>query len=89
LVAIEAGTVKRMRNGGLGGITVTLKGASGDEYYYAHLDGWATGLSVGQSLPVGGLTWQWLTDTGLELNFSLPAGSYATSVLRELVDTRT
>jgi murein DD-endopeptidase MepM/ murein hydrolase activator NlpD len=55
LVAIEAGTVKRMRNGGLGGITVTLKGVSGDEYYYAHLDGWATGLSVGQSLPVGGL----------------------------------
>jgi murein DD-endopeptidase MepM/ murein hydrolase activator NlpD len=55
LVAIEAGTVKRMRNGGLGGITVTLKGVSGDEYYYAHLDGWASGLSVGQSLPVGGL----------------------------------
>ena len=55
LVAIEPGTVKRMRNGGLGGITVTLTGVSGDEYYYAHLDSWATGLSVGQSLPVGGL----------------------------------
>jgi murein DD-endopeptidase MepM/ murein hydrolase activator NlpD len=52
-VAIEAGTVKRMRNGGLGGITVTLMGASGAEYYYAHLDGWASGLSVGQSLAVG------------------------------------
>ena len=55
LVAIETGTVKRMRNGGLGGITVTLKGVSGDEYYYAHLDGWASGLSVGQSLSVGEL----------------------------------
>lgn len=55
LVAIEAGTVKRMRNGGLGGITVTLRGVSGDEYYYAHLDGWASGLSVGQSLSVGQL----------------------------------
>ena len=55
LVAIEAGTVKRMRNGGLGGITVTLRGASGDEFYYAHLDGWASGLSVGQSLAVGEL----------------------------------
>ena len=55
LVAIEAGTVKRMRNGGLGGITVTLKGNSGDEFYYAHLDGWASGLSVGQSLAVGEL----------------------------------
>ncbi len=55
LVAIEAGTVKRMRNSALGGITVTLKGVSGDEYYYAHLDGWAAGLAVGQSLSVGGL----------------------------------
>ena len=55
VVAIEAGTVKRMRNGGLGGITVTFTGAGGDEYYYAHLDGWASGLSVGQSLDVGGL----------------------------------
>ncbi len=55
LVAIEAGTVKRMRNGGLGGITVTLNGNSGDEFYYAHLDGWAAGLSVGQSLAVGEL----------------------------------
>lgn len=55
LVAIEAGTVKRMRNGGLGGITVTFTGVSGDEYYYAHMDGWAAGLSTGQSLPVGGL----------------------------------
>ncbi|MDJ0923386.1 MAG: M23 family metallopeptidase [Acidimicrobiia bacterium] len=55
LVAIEAGTVKRMRNGGLGGITVTLRGISGDEFYYAHLDGWAAGLSVGQSLAVGEL----------------------------------
>ncbi|HSG11757.1 MAG TPA: tRNA pseudouridine(13) synthase TruD, partial [Gammaproteobacteria bacterium] len=40
-------------------------------------------------LPVGSLAWQWLTGSELELNFSLPAGSYATSVLRELVDTRT
>jgi len=55
LVALEAGTVKRMRNGGLGGITVTLTGVSGDEYYYAHMNGWASGLSVGQSLAVGGL----------------------------------
>ena len=54
-VAIEAGTVKRLRNGGLGGITVTLRGVSGDEFYYAHLDGWAPGLSVGQSLVVGEL----------------------------------
>ncbi len=55
LVAIETGTVKRMGNGGLGGITVTMTGAGGDEYYYAHLDGWAAGLSVGQAVSVGDL----------------------------------
>ncbi len=55
LVAIETGTIKRMGNGGLGGITVWIRGAGGDEYYYAHLDGWAAGLSVGQSVTVGDL----------------------------------
>ena len=55
LVAIEAGVVKRMSSGSLGGITVWLKAANGDEYYYAHMDGWAPGLSVGQSLVAGEL----------------------------------
>ncbi|MGB5472849.1 MAG: tRNA pseudouridine(13) synthase TruD [Gammaproteobacteria bacterium] len=36
-------------------------------------------------LPVAGLCWQWLDETTLELAFGLPAGCYATSVLRELV----
>jgi len=36
-------------------------------------------------LPVAGLHWQWLDGTSLELAFSLPPGSYATGVLRELV----
>lgn len=54
-VAIETGTIKRMGNGGLGGITVWITGASGDEYYYAHLDGWADGLSVGQAVSAGDL----------------------------------
>lgn len=54
-VAIETGTIKRMGNGGLGGITVWITGASGDEYYYAHLDGWADGLSVGQAVAAGDL----------------------------------
>ena len=55
VVAVEAGTIKRLRNGGLGGITVTLKGTSGDEYYYAHLDAWAPNLDAGQSVGGGEL----------------------------------
>lgn len=52
-VAIEAGTVARLRSGGLGGITVWLRGDSGDSFYYAHLDGWAPGLSRGERLAGG------------------------------------
>jgi tRNA pseudouridine13 synthase len=36
-------------------------------------------------VPVEGLEWNWTGSDELELKFSLPAGSYATSVLRELV----
>jgi murein DD-endopeptidase MepM/ murein hydrolase activator NlpD len=54
LVAIESGTVGRMSEGGLGGITVWLLGDSGTEYYYAHLDAWAPGLARGQSVDIGG-----------------------------------
>ncbi|MDO9140101.1 MAG: tRNA pseudouridine(13) synthase TruD, partial [Methylobacter sp.] len=32
------------------------------------------------------LHWQFVDDTVLELSFTLPAGSYATSVLREIVE---
>lgn len=40
-------------------------------------------------LPVADLQWQWLTDKqDLQLNFSLPAGCYATSMLRELIKNR-
>ncbi len=33
------------------------------------------------------LTWNWWDDVTLELNFWLPAGSFATSVVRELINT--
>jgi tRNA pseudouridine13 synthase len=33
------------------------------------------------------LRWRWLDDTTLELSFELPAGAYATVVVRELVHT--
>ncbi len=34
------------------------------------------------------LQWAWLSDTELQLNFSLSAGYYATSILREILDAR-
>ena len=53
VVAVEAGIISRMRNSTRGGITVWLRGATGDEFYYAHLDSWASGLSEGQAVAVG------------------------------------
>lgn len=35
-------------------------------------------------LPLSSLRWEWLEDTIIKLEFSLPAGSFATSVLAEL-----
>lgn len=52
-VAVEGGTVTQMSNSSLGGITLWLAGSSGDSFYYAHLDGYASGLSSGQSVGVG------------------------------------
>ena len=46
LVAMEAGTAS-FRTNGLGGNTVSLQGASGTRYYYAHLSAWE-----GSSRPV-------------------------------------
>lgn len=55
LVALEDGTVSRIGNGGLGGKTVWLRSGSGHDYYYAHLDGFASGLKEGQHLDSGEL----------------------------------
>lgn len=37
---------------------------------------------------VQGMEWHWLSDHALQLEFSLPAGAYATMVLREIVEYR-
>ena len=39
-------------------------------------------------LPVTDLHWEWDAQADLRLRFNLPSGSYATAVLRELVDSR-
>ncbi len=55
LVAIESGSVLRLSTSSLGGITVWLRGDSGDTFYYAHLEAWAEGLRAGQGVNVGDL----------------------------------
>ncbi|MBA2338693.1 MAG: peptidoglycan DD-metalloendopeptidase family protein [Acidimicrobiia bacterium] len=54
VVAIEGGVVD-LSSSSLGGITIWLNGNSGDEYYYAHLDGYASGIGDGTSVSVGQL----------------------------------
>ena len=53
VVAVESGTITSLGNSTRGGITVWLRGAGGDEFYYAHLDSWASGLVAGQAVTVG------------------------------------
>ena len=55
LVAIEAGTIARLSTSSLGGIQIYLNGASGDEFFYAHLNGYAEGLYAGQAVTAGQL----------------------------------
>lgn len=51
--AYENGTISRMNNNGLGGISLYLKGNSGNLYYYTHLSGYVDGTSVGQKVTAG------------------------------------
>lgn len=51
--AIFDGTITQMRNSNLGGITLWMRSTAGDSYYYAHLDGYAAGISTGSSVAAG------------------------------------
>lgn len=53
LLAVEDGRVASTSSHHLGGIGVTMRGASGLEYYYAHLAARAEGISVGSSVTAG------------------------------------
>jgi murein DD-endopeptidase MepM/ murein hydrolase activator NlpD len=54
IVAMQAGTI-RMNYHSLGGRQVYIYGVDGITYYYAHLSGYAGGLSSGQSVSKGQL----------------------------------
>lgn len=55
LVAAERGVVGRVGIGRLGGLKLWLRGESGADWYYAHLDGFAPGLHNGQVVEAGEL----------------------------------
>ncbi|HVM19366.1 MAG TPA: peptidoglycan DD-metalloendopeptidase family protein [Egibacteraceae bacterium] len=61
--AYEAGSILRMNNSSLGGISLYLRGNSGNVYYYTHLQGYASGMSAGKSVSAGELI-AYVGDTG-------------------------
>ncbi len=52
-VAITSGYIKYLKSGGSGGIMLWLWGDDGNEYFYAHLSGYAPGTSVGRRVGTG------------------------------------
>ncbi len=55
VLSATEGYVWRVGENRLGGNTVTIIGAGGRAYYYAHLDGYAPGLAAGQYVQLGTL----------------------------------
>ncbi|AVQ07711.1 TPA: M23 family metallopeptidase [Xanthomonas vasicola pv. zeae] len=53
VVAATRGVVSAIRDQGLGGKQVWLLGPAMERHYYAHLDDWAAGLSVGDVVKPG------------------------------------
>jgi peptidoglycan LD-endopeptidase LytH len=53
IAAIYSGTILRTQSSTLGGLTIWLLSDAGDEYYYAHLDSYAAGISAGTRVTEG------------------------------------
>lgn len=53
LIATENGVLKKVGTAGLGGLRLWLVGESGNEYYYAHLAGFASGIADGRQVKAG------------------------------------
>jgi murein DD-endopeptidase MepM/ murein hydrolase activator NlpD len=52
VVAIYSGRILRLTNGNLSGLAIWLRADSGDQFFYAHLEGFAD-ISAGQSVSQG------------------------------------
>jgi murein DD-endopeptidase MepM/ murein hydrolase activator NlpD len=63
LFAVERGVVTNMGTNSLGGIKLWLHGESGTQYYYAHLQGFAPGITDGTVVNAGDLV-GFVGDTG-------------------------
>jgi murein DD-endopeptidase MepM/ murein hydrolase activator NlpD len=53
IVAVETGVVERISTGSIGGLSIYYRGASGDRYYFSHLDAFAAGVGAGAAFDVG------------------------------------
>jgi peptidoglycan LD-endopeptidase LytH len=53
--AVVDGRISRFSQNTLGGITLYVQGVDGDEYYYAHLSGYAAGMHPGVAVKAGQL----------------------------------
>lgn len=53
--AFRTGTISQLSQGGLGGISLYLRGNDGNVYFYTHLDGYASGMRVGSPVEAGDL----------------------------------
>jgi murein DD-endopeptidase MepM/ murein hydrolase activator NlpD len=55
IYAMHAGSITRLNNSGLGGISIYMFGDDGNEYYYTHLQGYADGIHTGKRVDAGDL----------------------------------
>ena len=53
IYAYEGGAITRMTNSSVGGISIYMRGASGNVYYYTHLQGYVSGLRAGMPVTAG------------------------------------